>query len=143
MCTIFYQLQRYCGITILINFPLWRMSVVVGVGLSILTNAFLHICELDKYAHIVAHLHEPYACKEGYRQNAAQFNITIVGGRMCLIMPNGVDAQIVSGDISPPAGLLSSRFHKSQRKYKNGVGFYSKTLISCTFFTPEYYKNDS
>lgn len=71
MCTIFYQLQRYCGITILINFPLWRMSVVVGVGLSLLTEAFLHICELDKYAHIVAHLHETYACKEGCRQNAA------------------------------------------------------------------------
>lgn len=40
MCTTFYQLQRYCGITILINLPLWRMSVVVGVGVGVLTNAF-------------------------------------------------------------------------------------------------------
>lgn len=63
MCTIFYQPQHYCGITILINFPLWRMSVVVGVALGVLTNVFLHISELDKYAHIVSHLHVPYACK--------------------------------------------------------------------------------
>lgn len=70
MCTIFYQLQHYCGITILINFPLWWMSVVVGVALSFLTNAFLHICELDKYAHIVAHLYVLHACKEGYREEA-------------------------------------------------------------------------
>lgn len=46
--------------------------MVVGVALSVLTNAFLHSCELDKYAHIVAHLHVPYACKGGYRQDAVQ-----------------------------------------------------------------------
>lgn len=72
MCTIFYQPQRYCGISILINFSLWGMSVVVGVALRVLTNAFLHICELHKYAHIVAHLHVPRACKGEYRQDAVQ-----------------------------------------------------------------------
>lgn len=92
------------------------MSVVAGVGLSVLTNAFLRICELDKYAHIVAHLHEPYACKDGYRQNAAEFNIIIVGGRMCLIMLNGVDAQIVSGDVLPPADLSFQVPQESKKK---------------------------
>lgn len=90
------------------------MSVVAGVGLSVLTNAFLRICELDKYAHIVAHLHEPYAY--GYRQDAAQFNIIIVGGRMCLIMLNGVDAQIVSGDVLPPADLSFQVPQESKKK---------------------------
>lgn len=71
-----------------------------------------------------------------------QFDIAMVGGRMCLIMPTGADAQIVSGDISPPADLLSSRFPKSQRKYKSTVSFYSKTLISSAFFTPECCRND-
>lgn len=85
MCTIFYQPQRYCGISILINFSLWGMSVVVGVALRLLTNAFLHICELHKYAHIVAHLHVPCACKGGYRQDAVRSLISpsLVAGRVC------------------------------------------------------------
>lgn len=103
-----------------------NVSGRVGVGLRVLTNVFLHICELSKYIHIGAHLHEPYVCKEGFKQNAALFNIIIVGGRLCLIMQNSADAQIVSADLSPPTDLFSSRFHKSQRKYKNGVCFYSK-----------------
>lgn len=83
-----------------------NVSGRVGVGLKALTNAFLHICELSKYIHIVVHLHEPYAWKKRFKQNAAQFNITIVGGRLCLILPNRVDAQIVIADLSPPTDFF-------------------------------------
>lgn len=71
----------------------------------------------------------------------AQFNITIVGGRMCLIMPNGVDAQIARDNISLPTELPSSRFHKW--KYEYGICCYSETVFSPAFFNPECRRNDS
>lgn len=80
-----------------------------SVALSVFSHAFIHIYILYKHAHIVSHLYVPV--QRGIEPGCcAQLNTTIFGGQhvMCLIMLDGVDAQIVSDDFLLPLTSHSS-----------------------------------
>lgn len=82
-----------------------------SIAPSVFSHAFIHIYILYKHAHIVSHLYVPM--QRGIEPGCcAQFNTTIFGGQhvMCLIMLDGIDAQIVSDDF-----LLSLTSHSSIR----------------------------